>query len=115
MPSSCAAGCCCHSTVAPSAACAATSARACTAGSCGGATAANPEWGDKAYLLALVPDSGGGAVPAAQPPFVVLPAEGWLVVAHDLDTQTPRGARTLAGIDALRAEAVRLARARQLS
>jgi hypothetical protein len=69
----------------------------------------DPGSGDKAYMLALVPGRDG-ELPPASPPFQVMRAGGWLVVVHDLDTATPRGARTAAGADALRAEAVRLAR-----
>ena len=64
----------------------------------------DPDTGDRAMMLALVPaPAGDTATPT--PPHGLERAGGWLVVVHDLGT----GARTLAGADALRADAVRLA------
>ncbi len=65
----------------------------------------DPESGDRALNLALVPAPGDGA-PEARAPYAILTAGRWLVVAHDLGT----GARTAADLDALAAEAARLAR-----
>ena len=56
-------------------------------------------------MLALVPAPAGDPG-APTPPYRLERAGGWLVVVHDLGT----GARTLAGADAVRADAVRLAR-----
>jgi hypothetical protein len=66
----------------------------------------DPDTGDRAMMLAPVPaPAGDPAAPTS--PHRLERAGDWLVVVHDLGT----GARTVAGADALRADAVRLARA----